>query len=190
MSSSFGDNKRKPGAGASAVTEARRLAALAATWTFPSKGPRVTTGTQVAAATARNAGVLGLKYAEQNGSVPNTTAPENDVIVVDFNNAILSSGTYVVNVSVGNISSARFLIKNMKAGWGANFFCILTPALSGPPVFTVKVNDTAVDSETVNLSGVTRVSAQGGVLSSDDGLSLSTTTTFPGTVSIHVFQLL
>ncbi len=69
MSSSFGDNKRKPGAGASAVTEARRLAALAATWTFPSKGPRVTTGTQVASASARNAGVLGLKYAEQNGAV-------------------------------------------------------------------------------------------------------------------------
>lgn len=74
MSSSFGDNKRKPGAGASAVTEARRLATIAQTWTFPSKGSRVTSGTQVAAVGARNSGALALNYAEQNGSVNTATA--------------------------------------------------------------------------------------------------------------------
>jgi hypothetical protein len=92
MSSSFGDNKRKPGAGASAVTEARRLATIAQTWTFPSKGPRVTTGTQVAGAVARNSGVLSLKYAEQNGyAIPPAITPIQ-YIDLDFSGGTKGSG--------------------------------------------------------------------------------------------------
>lgn len=86
MSSSFGDNKRKPGAGASAVTEARRLAAVAQTWTSPSKQPKVTSGTQVAGVMSRNSGVLSLKNAEQNGyAIPPVIIPIN-YIDLDFSN--------------------------------------------------------------------------------------------------------
>lgn len=64
MNPSFGDNKRKPGGTASQLTEARRLAAIAQTWTQPSKQPRVPGAGGVPAALARSAGLLALKNAE------------------------------------------------------------------------------------------------------------------------------
>jgi hypothetical protein len=79
MNSSFGDNKRKPGASSSSVTEARRLATLAQTWTFPSKQPRVVSGIQVASAMARGAGRLALLNAEQNGALQD---PPTETFVV------------------------------------------------------------------------------------------------------------
>ena len=69
MSSSFGNNKRKPGATAGAVTEAKRRATLAANWDDYSKNPKVPGASIVPSIMGRNAGIQSIFNAQNNGSV-------------------------------------------------------------------------------------------------------------------------
>jgi hypothetical protein len=67
MSTSFGNNKPKPGATAGAVTEAKRRAALAQNWDDYSKNPKVPTASIVPSIMGRNAGIQSIFYAQNNG---------------------------------------------------------------------------------------------------------------------------
>jgi hypothetical protein len=178
MSSSFGDNKRKPGAGASAVTEARRLAALAATWTFPSKGPRVTSGSQVAAATARNAGVLALKYAEQNGSVyipPESGAKSLTLDLagstIDANNNIyydytVPDGTTTLTLTLTNIPTGygdaiSFVFGGITTDTGGDFKSLVINGQSVSPIVQNKQesNTTITTDKSVSNGSVLTITA-------------------------------
>jgi hypothetical protein len=67
MSTSFGNNKRKPGATAGAVTEAKRRATLAQNWDEYSKQPKVPSASIVPSFFGRNAGIQSMFYAQNNG---------------------------------------------------------------------------------------------------------------------------
>lgn len=68
MSSSFGNNKPKPGATAASVTEAKRRAAVAQNWNEYSKQPKVSSASVMPTVVSRNAGIQSIFYAENNGS--------------------------------------------------------------------------------------------------------------------------
>ena len=67
MSTSFGNNKPKPGATASSVTEAKRRAAVAQNWNDYSKQPKVPSASVMPTIVSRNAGIQSVFYAENNG---------------------------------------------------------------------------------------------------------------------------
>lgn len=70
MSSSFGDNKRRLGASASSLTEAKRRAAVAQTWDFSSKQRKLPSASYVTAVNGLQASLLTVQNAESNGVLP------------------------------------------------------------------------------------------------------------------------
>lgn len=80
MSTSFGNNKRKPGATAGAVTEAKRRATLAANWEDYSKQPKVPGASIVPSIMGRNAGIQSIFNAQNNGSNPIPPIPSSAYI--------------------------------------------------------------------------------------------------------------
>jgi hypothetical protein len=127
MSSSFGNNKRKPGATAGAVTEAKRRATLAANWDDYSKQRKVPSESIVPSIMGRNAGIQSIFYAQNNGSnpyVPPITPPPYGSLYFD--------GSGFVTVPFTNLG-----IYNANSVLTIDWFQKMTtvPADSGAPAF-------------------------------------------------------
>lgn len=70
MNSSFGDNKKRLGGSSSAVTEAKRRAAVGQTWNFQSKQPKLPSAGYITTIEAMTASTLAYENARNAGVVP------------------------------------------------------------------------------------------------------------------------
>jgi hypothetical protein len=153
MSSSFGNNKRKPGATAGAVTEAKRRATLAQNWDDYSKQPKVAGASIVPSIMGRNAGIQSVFNAQNNGSVPvipslqytsntqnNGSAPV--IPALQYTSGLLFSGYLRANQNpipnINNLSTWGSLANNilpviLNSGYASNGIFISMLGTSNPP---------------------------------------------------------
>ncbi len=133
MSSSFGNNKRKPGATAGAVTEAKRRATLAQNWDDYSKQPKVAGASIVPSIMGRNAGIQSIFYAQNNGYIP--TIPSLQYISgLLFSGYLRSGGTPIIsNPSLWGIPDDTIIPVILNSAYATNGIFISMAGTQNPP---------------------------------------------------------
>lgn len=136
MSTSFGNNKRKPGATAGAVTEAKRRATLAQNWNDYSKQPKVAGASIVPSIMGRNAGIQSMLYAQNNGVPPIMPSSVTYTPGLLFSGYLRPNTTPIPNIN--NPPSWGTLANNiipviLNSGYATNGIFISMASSSNPP---------------------------------------------------------